>query len=450
MTSSVPSYLSPRPTSVALRPYTFPEVRDLSLDGRRVLAAHMPGQRMAWIGLLIGSGALCDPDGLDGLARATASMLDEGSERRSADEFGTAVKSLGGKWKAATDWESVQVSVEVPAVEARAAADLLAEAVYEPAFTDRDTERFLADLAAGKRKASARPGRRANLAFRSALYGDDHRLGRFVGGDASSVASITPESVRSWYATHLRRAGSLLVVGDLNCLDIEGLASTVLGDLPSTANEPFAAPTPVTDRLSRLVVKDRPGAVQSNVRIGHAAPSRHRAAELGLDVMAINIGSTILGGTISSRLNQELREIKGYTYGVYAGFDFTRPSGFFAVTSEVRTDKTSAAVMDALRIIEEFVDDGATGEEFEVARAYLAGATPIGLQTAAEVGGHLVEIVRHDLPTDYVTQEHAGMLHVSLGEVNAAIRNALHPGRLMVAVEGDVSVIGAGLAKLGL
>ncbi|WP_410595512.1 M16 family metallopeptidase [Amycolatopsis sp. lyj-23] len=242
-----------------------------------------------------------------------------------------------------------------------------------------------------------------------------------------------------------------LVVGDLDFLDIESLASDAFGDLSSSSlDEPFTAPDPASEPSSRLVVATRAGAVQNNLRIGHDAPSRRLAALLNMDVIAINIGSAILGGTVSSRLSHELREAKGYTYGVHAGFDFGSPAGFFAVTSEVSTGATGDAIADVIRIIDDFVDSGVTRSELETTRAYLAGAMPVGLQTVSDVGGRLVEMTQHGLPTDYLTQEHATLLEVSLDHVNNAIRGALHPDRLIVVVEGDSSAIGADLAKLKL
>jgi zinc protease len=124
--------------------------------------------------------------------------------------------------------------------------------------------------------------------------------------------------------------------------------------------------------------------------------------------------------------------------------------GLFSLSAEVRTDATADAVSDALRVIDEYLDGGATSVELEKTRAYLAGATPIGLQTSGAVGSRLVEMVRHGLPVDYVTTEHARLLEVTLDEVNESVRAALRPAELVVAVEGDESVVGAPLEALGL
>ena len=152
--------------------------------------------------------------------------------------------------------------------------------------------------------------------------------------------------------------------------------------------------------------------MQSTLRIGHPVPTRTELMAAGVDVVALRLASTILGGSFSSRLNHELREVKGYTYGAHSSFDLGRPQGLYAVSTEVQTDSTAPAVADALRIIREFFDGGATAAELELTRAYLAGATPIGLQSPGAVGERLIEMTRHDLPSDFVTTEHARLLEV--------------------------------------
>lgn len=448
-TSAGSTALAARPDAVTPRPYVFPEVRTASIGAGRIVAAHLPGQPIAWLSVLLDGGALHEPAGLDGLARATAGLLDEGTAKRSADDFGTAVESLGGSWSVTTGWETARVSVDLPIREAAAGADLLAEAVRTPAFADTDVERYLADLVAAKHESFARPGPRAQLALRSALYGADARFGRLAGGDPESVAALDAEAVRAFHATWLRHAGTLLVAGDLDRLDLDALGQAIFGDFPRSGAQRIATPVALSEP-QRLVIADRPGAVQSTLRIGHPAVTRAQAAQQGVDVVALRLAATILGGSFTSRLNHELREVKGYTYGAHAGFDFGRPAGIFSFEAEVRTDATVEAVADTLRVIGEYLDGGATAQELEKTRAYLAGATPIGLQTAGAVGSRLVDMVRHSLPEDFVTTEHARLLEVTLDEANAAMRAALRPAELVVAVEGDAAVVGTALAGLDL
>jgi zinc protease len=446
--------LAPRPAIAAPRPYVFPAVRRSRVGGGQILAAHLPGQPIVWLSLLLGGGALREPAGLDGLARATAGLLDEGTANYSADEFGTAVEALGGQWSVDTGWETARLSLDLPVGEAGAGARLLAEAARRPAFTDHDVQRYLADLVAGKRESFARPGPRAQAAFRGALFGAQTRFGRLVGGDPDTAAALTAEAVRAFHAEWLREAGTLLVVGDLEQVDLEALGRAVFEDAADSAGEGagdggavapswLALPRPLLSAdPARLVIVDRPGAVQSTLRIGHTAPTMAEADAEGLDRVALRMASSILGGSFTSRLNHELREVKGVTYGARGTFDLGRPVGVYQFSAEVRTDATAESIKDTLRVMDEFLDGGATRDELEKTRSHLAGAIPIELQTVGSVGHYLVDIVRQGLADDFVTVDHAHLLEVTLDQVNAAIRSTLRPADLVIAVEGDESVIG--------
>jgi zinc protease len=438
--------LAARPAAAAPRPYVFPAVRRSQVAGGQILAAHLPGQPIVWLSLLLGGGALRDPAGLDGLARATAGLLDEGTLNYSADEFGTAVESLGGQWGVDTGWETARVALDVPVAVAEEGAALLAEAVRRPAFTDQDVDRYLADLVASKRESFARPGPRAQAAFRGALFGAETRFGRLAGGDPDTAAALTAEAVRAFHAEWLRETGTLLVVGDLDQVDLDALGRAVFEDSAEKGQGAGAGqaalgrPALAADP-ARLLIVDRPGAVQSTLRIGHTAPTMSEAAAQGLDRVALRVASSILGGSFTSRLNHELREVKGYTYGARGAFDLGRPVGFYQFTAEVRTDATGDAIADTLRVMDEFLDGGVTPEELEKTRSHLAGAIPIELQTVSSVGHYLVDIVRQELPDDFVTTDHAHLLELTLDEVNAAVRSTLKPADLVIAVEGDESVI---------
>ena len=439
--------LAPRPATAEPRAYVFPAVRRSRVGAGQILAAHLPGQPIVWLSLLLGGGALREPAGLDGLARATAGLLDEGTANYSADEFGTAVEALGGQWSVDSGWETARLSLDLPVGEAVSGGRLLAEAARRPAFTDHDVERYLADLVAGKRESFARPGPRAQAAFRGALFGADTRFGRLAGGDPDTAAALTADAVRAFHADWLREAGTLLVVGDLEKVDLAALGLAVFEDYagaPAPDGPSWLAlprPVPAADP-ARLVVVDRPGAVQSTLRIGHPAPTMAEAESLGLDRVALRMASSILGGSFTSRLNHELREVKGVTYGARGVFDLGRPVGEYQFSAEVRTDATGDSIKDTLRVMAEFLDGGATRDELEKTRSHLAGAIPIELQTVGSVGHYLVDIVRQGLADDFVTVDHAHLLEVTLDEVNAAVRSVLRPADLVIAVEGDEAVIG--------
>ena len=445
--------LASRPAPAPQRPYVFPEVRRLSVAGGEVVAAHLPGQPLAWLGVMLGGGALAEPAPaagvpLDGLSRATASLLDEGTEHYTADEFGAAVESLGGHWGVDSGWQSTKVTIDLPVSRAAAGAGLLAEAVRRPAFRETDTRRFLGDLASAKREQFARPGIRAQQALRGALYGEQARYGRLAGGTPESAEALDGELVRAFHAQWLRGPGVLLVAADLDLVDLEALAAEVFADAatgnPSTPNAGAPLPDP-----TRLAIADRPGAVQSTLRIGHPVLTRTELAASGVDIVALRVASTILGGSFSSRLNQELREVKGYTYGISSGYTMGRERGQFGIRGSVRTDVTGASLVDLWKEIEGMrANPMGAAELGRVRNAQLLSLPGLFDTNLAVVAGYagnwasgqpLSAIT--DLPKKYGAVTSASALK--------AAQQHLDPAQLIVVAVGDKAKVQAQLEAIG-
>jgi predicted Zn-dependent peptidase len=326
-----------RPSGSAPRPYVFPEVRRLRVAGGEIVAAHLPGRAMAWAGLLLEAGALHEPDGLEGLARVTGGLLDEGSEHYSADEFALAVEGLGARWTWSHDWETQTLGVDIPVARLGQGVDLLAEAVRRPAFTDADVERFLADIASSLKQAWARPGTRAQETYRRVLFGADSRYGKLLDGSPASNAAVTADDIRAFHARRMSAPGTLVVAADLDAVDLEALGQAVFAGADGPDDR--AATPPVADEPGhvRVFVVDRPGAVQSVLRIGHTGPPRSTP-----DLVAIDLFCEVLGGSFTSRLNHRLREVKGYTYGAGASFAHGRRVGVFTAASSMEFASTIA------------------------------------------------------------------------------------------------------------
>ncbi|MGC0423449.1 M16 family metallopeptidase [Embleya sp. AB8] len=424
-----------RPTGTEPRPYRFPEVRRVRVAGGEVIGAHLPGRSLAWAKLLMESGALHEPAGLDGLARITCSLLDEGSLDRDADTFGLAVEALGAQWRLACGWETQEVGVDLPADRLAAGLDLVAEAVRRPAFTEADVERFLADHVRSLKTSWAQPGTRAQLAFRRALFGDT-RLGGLLGGTPDTGAALDAAAIRSFHASRMTAPGTLAVVGDLDTVDLAALGRIAFADADGVAVRADIVPYTGAPATKRAIVVNRPGAVQSVLRIGHAAAPRTTP-----DLIAIELFADVLGGSFGSRLNHLLREVKGYTYGAHANFGHGRRSGSFTVSASVHTEVTAAAIVDAIGEIRRMHADGVTAAELAATRAHSLGSMPINLQTPGGIGGRLIEAIVHDLPDDHVTHEYAEILATDLDTVNRAAAHHLRPDELAVVVEGDADRI---------
>jgi zinc protease len=380
---------------------------------------------------------------------ATAGVLSDGTTRHDAIEWGTALESLGGRYTARAGWTAVTATLDLPAVETAAAAELLVESVRTPALREADIRRALGDQLASRQEVWAQPGQQADVALRAALFDSDSRFGRPLDGSPATVAMLDPTAVRACHNRWTAGQSALLVAGDLSKLPIDTLASTVL-NAPQMP-EPIASPAnSATTHEKRLVRIDCPGAVQSSVRIGQPVPSRREISERGINLQALRIGASILGESFTSRLNHQLREVQGFAYSAYARFNLNPPIGQFNFSAQVRPDATAATVEESLRIIRDFVVSGPTATELEQARSYLVGAIPIGMQTVWAVGTRLLDMFTNDMTADYLKDECSQLLAATLEDVHTAFRDLIRPDELITVIEGDQAALAPSLIALGL
>ncbi|MFC0006873.1 M16 family metallopeptidase [Micromonospora siamensis] len=437
--------IAARPGPGAARPYRFPSVVRRQVAGGQVVAAHLPGQNLAVALLLLDAGAGREPVGKEGLGGVLAKALEEGTAHRDATAFALAVEGLGTELVTALDWDTFQVSVQVPVDRLPAAVELLAEAVRTPRLDPDDVRRVRDDEATALRMDWANPGPRADAALRGALFGAENRWGRPMYGDPESVAGLDVEDVTVFHSEWFIRPGTLIVVGDLDRLDLDALGAAAFagaGGGPVERGGPIEVPLP---GQRRIILVDRPGSVQSTLRLGH--PSPHRAHP---DHMAMMLTGTVLGGAFTSRLNHLLREVRGYTYGIRADFAPSRRFGRFAVASGVQTAVTAPALVEAVGEITRTQLGGVTEDEVAVARSWRAGQLSVELQSPRAIAAALTTLVVHDLPDDYHARLRESLLAADAALVSAAAAEHLHPEALTLVIEGDVAVVRDELRAAGL
>ncbi|MBM0259175.1 pitrilysin family protein [Micromonospora sp. 4G55] len=437
--------IAARPGAGIPRPYRFPAVVRREVAGGRVVAAHLPGQNLAVAVLLLDAGAGREPVGKEGLGGVLAKALEEGTAQRDATTFALAVEGLGTELVTGLDWDSFQVSVQVPVDRLSAAVELLAEAVRTPRLDPEDVRRVRDDEATALRMDWANPGPRADAALRADLFGADNRWGRPMYGDPDSVAALDVEDVTVFHSEWFLRPGTLIVAGDLDRLDLDALAAAAFagtGGGPAERGGPIEVPLH-TGR--RILLVDRPGSVQSTLRLGH--PSPHRAHP---DHVPMTLAGTVLGGAFTSRLNHLIREVRGYTYGIRGDFASSRRFGRFAVSSGVQNAVTAPALVEAVGEITRTQLGGVTADELAVASSWRAGQLSVELQSPRAIASALTTLVVHDLPDDYHARLREALLAADVAEVSAAAAAHLHPESLTLVVEGDAAVIRDELVATGL
>lgn len=443
----------PQPKAGPATPWAFPAPERGQLDnGLTVLRCHRPGQQVVAVDVNLDAPLAAEPADLDGVATIMARALSEGTDQRTAEEFAAELERCGATLDAHADHLGVRVSLEVPASRLTKALGLLAEALRTPAFPESEVERLVRNRLDEIPHELANPARRAAVALSGALFPAEVRLSRPRQGTEETVRRVDAAAVRAFYAAHVRPAtATVVVVGDFTGIDLDRTLADTLGSWTGdrVARRPA---TPVTaDDSGRVVIVDRPGAVQTQLLIGRVGVDRHDPVW-----PAQVLGTYCLGGTLTSRLDRVLREEKGYTYGVRAFGQvlLSTPDGtgasLLAISGSVATEVTAAALADTWQVLRTLAADGLTDEERDVAVQNLVGVAPLKYETAAAVAGTLADQVEQQLPDDFQARLYAALADTGTAEATAAVVRAFPADRLVTVLVGDASQIADPVRELGI
>ncbi|MFI9626252.1 M16 family metallopeptidase [Streptomyces sp. NPDC052042] len=448
----------PQPAPGVARPWAFPAPERGSLsNGLTVLRCHRPGQQVVAVEIVLEAPLDAEPEGLDGVATIMARALSEGTDKHTAEEFAAELERCGATLDAHADHSGVRVSLEVPASRLAKALGLVAEALRAPAFADSEIERLVRNRLDEIPHEQANPARRAAKQLSKELFPATSRMSRPRQGTEETVGRIDAPAVRAFFDAHVRpSAATAVVVGDLTGIDLEALLADTLGDWSGDTAEPRPAPPITADDTGRVVIVDRPGAVQTQLLIGRIGPDRHDSVW-----PAQVLGTYCLGGTLTSRLDRVLREEKGYTYGVRAFAQVLRSSApdsvtgatgaaMLAISGSVDTESTGPALEDLWTVLRTLAAEGLTDEERETAVQNLVGVAPLKFEMAASVAGTLADQVEQRLPDDYQAHLYARLAETGTVEATAAAVSAFPVDRLVTVLVGDASRIEEPVRALGI
>ncbi|MER5929320.1 pitrilysin family protein [Streptomyces sp. NPDC002054] len=457
-TAAVTMTFHPQPQAGEARPWAFPAPERGTLDnGLTVLRCHRPGQQVVAVEIILEAPLDAEPAGLDGVATIMARALSEGTDKHSAEEFAAALERCGATLDAHADHPGVRVSLEVPASRLPKALALLAEALRAPAFADEEVDRLVRNRLDEIPHELANPARRAAMQLSKELFPAALRMSRPRQGTAETVARIDSAAVRAFYEAHVRpAAATAVIVGDYAGTDLNAVLADTLGAWTggSAARRPATAVT--ADDTGRVVIVDRPGAVQTQLLIGRIGPDRHDRVWVPQV-----LGTYCLGGTLTSRLDRVLREEKGYTYGVRSFGQVLRstaptaPEGatgasMLAISGSVDTPNTGPALEDLWKVLRTLAEGGLTDAERDVAVQNLVGVAPLKFEMAASVAGTLADQVEQQLPDDFQAEFYARMAETGTVEATSAVVSAFPVDRLVTVLVGDAAQIEAPVRALGI
>jgi predicted Zn-dependent peptidase len=443
----------PQPQAGQPKPWAFPAPERGTLDnGLTVLRCHRPGQQVVAVEVLLAAPLEAEPVGLDGVATIMARAFSEGTDKLSAEDFAAELERCGATLDAHADHPGVRLSLEVPVSRLPKALGLLADALRAPAFAESEVERLVRNRLDEIPHETANPARRAAKELSKELFPATSRMSRPRQGTEETVQKIDSTTVRAFFDKHVRPATSTaVIVGDLTGVDLDALLAETLGDWTGSSAEPRPVPPVAADDTGRVIIVDRPGAVQTQLLIGRVGADRHDRVW-----PAQVLGTYCLGGTLTSRLDRVLREEKGYTYGVRAFGQVLRaaPDGtgiaMLAISGSVDTPNTGPALDDLWKVLRTLAAEGLTDAERDVAVQNLVGVAPLKFETAAAVAGTLADQVEQYLPDDYQATLYQQLAATGTVEATAAAVSAFPVDRLVTVLVGDAAQIQEPVKALGI
>ena len=426
---------------------SIPPIVERTLSNRlRVWIVEMHEVPVVQVALVVHAGSSEDPSGRFGLASMTAAMLDEGAAGRSALEIADAVDFLGAHLSTGSSYDASAVRLGVPVARLGEALPVLADVALRPTFPASELSRLTRERLTALLQARDDPAIVASEALPRLLFGREHRYGTGEAGTPDALRSFTTEDLTAFHSAYFRPDNaSLVVVGDVQADEVTKLLERAFGSWggsgsakPATLAE---APQPAT---RRVYIIDDPGAAQSEVRIGSIGVPRSTP-----DYFPLLVLNTILGGSFTSRLNQNLREEHGYAYGAGSGFAMRRFAGPFAAAAGVQTDKTAEALREFFNELNGILEP-VPEEELDKARNLLALGLPAGFETTGDLTARLQEMIVYNLPMDYFPNYVSNLRAVTAGDVARVARKYIRPEQVAVVIVGDRKVIEPDIRVLGL
>lgn len=436
---------TPRPTPTAPRDYRFPAFERVALpNGLRLVVAPVSKLPLVSVTAIVDAGASTEREGQHGVAALTAQLLLEGAAGLDGATLIERFERIGTSADAHADWDAATVSLTVLAERLPEALALVRDLLRAPTFPEREVARLKDERLAELLQLRAEPRALADEQFARAVYAPTARYASPAGGDAPSVRGLTRDLVQRFYAERYRPGTTTLVfAGDVSVERAAGLAIELFGDWrgePTTTSARTVDVSPPA-KLARIVSKaDAP---QSEIRVGHVGLPRLHPDHFGATVM-----NAVLGGLFSSRINLNLREAHGYTYGAFSAFEWRRAAGPFMIQTAVKSDVTGKAVREILYEIERMRSEEIGMDELTLATSYLDGVFPIRYETTAAIAMALSNLVIHDLPERFYDEYRMRVREVTTQDVLRAAQQHLHLDQLRIVVVGDPAVIAEPLAEV--
>jgi zinc protease len=429
------------PAPGPLRPYAFPPVEQFQLpNGLKVVLVEKSTVPVVEARLIVDAGAQREPAAKNGLASLTGSLLSEGTGTMTGADIARAMDALGAQFSTGGGYSTAFADVVALKTVFSQALALAAKTVIAPSFDATEITRVKNRALAQYAQSHAQTSGLASDAFLRAAFDSTAPFSRPASGTPATISSLTRDDIVNWHRSmYVPGTSTLLIVGDLTKAEAQTIAQQAYGSWTASA----AALSPVTNPIrastgTRVILVDRPGSVQSSIVVGQ--PGFRATDPDYLNMVALN---HVLGGGFSSRVNMNLREKHGYTYGAFSGLDLRPGSGAFRINTDVRTSSTDSALVEAVNEYKRIATEPVPAPELGGALNNIVSSFPSSVQSVQGLTGRIQQLIVWGLPLDFYTTYRERLAAVTPADLSSVASARLAPNNLVVVVAGDLSKIEA-------
>jgi zinc protease len=436
----------PKPAAAATlqlpTPLTFTLPNGLTVY--HVKNSHLP---LATIALVFHAGSAADPADRPGLSFFTTHMMESGTKKSDAMGLAERLQAIGTYWDVDFDMDAGARSIQCLSSNGPAAFGLLAEVALESTFPESEMKRVRDALLTSLIQERDSPPATATRVFLPSLYGPTHPYGHTTLGTEESLQKIGREDVARFHASAITpKNTALVVIGDVKQGDVRKLAQEFFGSWKGAAATVDNAATKAGATIdSRVVIVDKPGVPQTRLLVGQIAPRRSDP-----DYDRLSLMNTIMGGGFTSRINTNLREKNGYTYGTYSSMSENTGPGRITVFGGIRTDVTGPAIQEIFKEVQSMKEKPVTDVELGRARGARIQALPGRFETSRAVGGAMANLFTFGLPEDYYAKLPDRLRAITADDLTAMAKKYLVPERMLVVAVGDRAKIEPQIQSLNL
>ena len=419
-------------------------------NGLGLTIIEKPGMPVVSFAVVFGSGSISDPQDRAGLASFTAQMLSEGTQSRTSQQIAEAFEYIGARLNTETRRESTVFSTETLTKHWPIALDLLADILRFPTFPQNEFERVKKEHLTDLLRAKDDPTFIAEQNMSALIFGKDTGYGHPAHGTEESVRAFQREDLLEQFASQYSpEIANLIVVGDVSCPEVIALSESIFQSWDNKVklnDTPYMKVYNRSERPSTIFLIDKPGAAQSVIRAGHVTVPRDHE-----DYFSLQILNFIFGGQFSARLNQNLRQDKGYSYGFHSSISWYRDQSMLVAGGSVQTDVTKESVVEVLREFNDITHARPiTEDELVSAQGGLLQGYPSGFERSGQILGKMIQLVTWDRPYNYFTTLPIELQKITLSDIHSAGSSRISPDGLSVLVVGDRERIEDGLRTLGV